>query len=186
MPTACAVPPTACAMRVGSTVVTAIATVSWTPGSGPWTSRCPKLREGTYFPEWLLERRRRAEAAPTSVVATCYLLGVSTRRMDGLVRSLGITGRSKSQASVLASDLDELVRDFRAASRRRPRGVGPEGLCVAPRGPTLDGLLWNRGTGFDDVVSLLFAGLIIVPIILIFRPAAPRRRCGSSESSISR
>jgi len=43
----------------------------------------PKLRQGTYFPEWLLERRRRAEAALTSVVATCYLLGVSTRRMDG-------------------------------------------------------------------------------------------------------
>jgi putative transposase len=50
----------------------------------------PKLREGTYFPDWLLERRRRAEAALTSVVATCYLLGVSTRRMDRLVQSLGI------------------------------------------------------------------------------------------------
>ncbi len=36
----------------------------------------PKLRSGTYFPDWLLERRRRAEAALTSVVATCYLLGV--------------------------------------------------------------------------------------------------------------
>ncbi len=35
----------------------------------------PKLRAGTYFPDWLLERRRRAEAALTSVVATCYLLG---------------------------------------------------------------------------------------------------------------
>lgn len=39
----------------------------------------PKLGAGTYFPEWLLERRRRAEAALTSVVATCYLLGISTR-----------------------------------------------------------------------------------------------------------
>ena len=38
----------------------------------------PKLRSGSYFPDWLLERRRRAEAALTSVVATCYLLGVST------------------------------------------------------------------------------------------------------------
>ena len=51
----------------------------------------PKLREGSYFPEWLLERRKRAERALTSVVATCYLLGVSTRRMDKLVQSLGIT-----------------------------------------------------------------------------------------------
>ena len=42
----------------------------------------PKLREGSYFPDWLLERRRRAERALTTVVATCYLLGVSTRRME--------------------------------------------------------------------------------------------------------
>jgi putative transposase len=35
----------------------------------------PKLREGSYFPDWLLERRRRAERALTTVVATCYLLG---------------------------------------------------------------------------------------------------------------
>ncbi len=56
----------------------------------------PKLREGSYFPDWLLERRRRAEAALTTVVATCYLLGVSTRRMDKLVTALGISGLSKS------------------------------------------------------------------------------------------
>ena len=55
----------------------------------------PKLREGTFFPDWLLERRRRAEAALTTVVATCYLLGVSTRRMDKLVQPLGITGLSQ-------------------------------------------------------------------------------------------
>jgi transposase-like protein len=51
----------------------------------------PKLREGSYFPDWLLQRRRRAERALTTVVATCYLLGVSTRRMEKLVTSLGIT-----------------------------------------------------------------------------------------------
>ena len=67
----------------------------------------PKLREGSYFPEWLLESRRRAEAALTSVVATCFLLGVSTRRMDRLVQSLGITGLSKSQVPVMARDLDD-------------------------------------------------------------------------------
>jgi transposase-like protein len=73
----------------------------------------PKLREGTYFPEWLLERRKRAERALTSVVATCYLLGVSTRRMDKLVQSLGITGLSRSQVSVMARDLDAHVEEFR-------------------------------------------------------------------------
>jgi transposase-like protein len=73
----------------------------------------PKLREGTYFPEWLLERRKRAERALTSVIATCYVLGVSTRRMDKLVQSLGITGLSKSQVSVMARDLDAHVEEFR-------------------------------------------------------------------------
>jgi len=87
----------------------------------------PKLRQGTYFPEWLLERRRRAEAALTSVVATCYLLGVSTRRMDKLVQSLGITGLSKSQVSVMAKQLDEHVADFRT----RPLDAGPYTFVAA-------------------------------------------------------
>ncbi|MCB2693110.1 transposase, partial [Listeria monocytogenes] len=66
----------------------------------------PKLRTGSSFPEWLLTRRRRAEAALPSVVVTCYLLEVSTRRMDKLVQSLGITGLSRSQVSEMAKDLD--------------------------------------------------------------------------------
>ncbi|CRH16564.1 transposase [Mycobacterium tuberculosis] len=51
----------------------------------------PKLRQGSYFPDWLLQRRKRAERALTSVVATCYLLGVSTRRMERLVAAIGAT-----------------------------------------------------------------------------------------------
>ena len=82
----------------------------------------PKLRSGSYFPEWLLERRKRAESALISVVATCYLLGVSTRRMDKLVQTLGITGLSKSQVSRMAAELDEQVTAFRT----RPLGeAGP-------------------------------------------------------------
>src|SRR6188768_4006198 len=73
----------------------------------------PKLRTGSYFPEWLLERRKRAESALISVVATCYLLGVSTRRMDKLVQTLGITSLSKSQVSRMAADLDTQVTAFR-------------------------------------------------------------------------
>jgi putative transposase len=82
----------------------------------------PKLRQGSYFPEWLLERRKRAERALTSVVATCYLLGVSTRRMDKLVQSLGITTLSKSQVSEMAKDLDSHVEQFRS---RRLDDAGP-------------------------------------------------------------
>jgi hypothetical protein len=81
----------------------------------------PKLRSGSYFPGWLLERRRRAERALTTVVATCYLLGVSTRRMERLVESLGITRLSKSQVSEMARDLDTQVAEF----RHRPLDQGP-------------------------------------------------------------
>ncbi|UTX34982.1 IS256 family transposase [Micrococcus luteus] len=73
----------------------------------------PKLRSGTYFPEWLLERRKRAESALITVVADCYLAGVSTRRMDKLVKTLGINALSKSQVSRMAADLDEHVESFR-------------------------------------------------------------------------
>src|SRR5690242_15955413 len=87
----------------------------------------PKLRHGSYFPDWLLERRKRAERALTTVVATCYLLGVSTRRMDRLVETLGITSLSKSQVSVMAKELDTAVEAFRA----RPLDAGPYTFVAA-------------------------------------------------------
>ena len=87
----------------------------------------PKLREGSYFPDWLLERRRRAERALTTVVATCYLLGVSTRRMEKLVEALGITRLSKSQVSVMAAELDAHVSEFRG----RPLDAGPYTFVAA-------------------------------------------------------
>ena len=87
----------------------------------------PKLRHGSYFPDWLLERRKRAERALTTVVATCYLLGVSTRRMDKLVETLGITSLSKSQVSVMAKELDTAVEAFRT----RPLDAGPYTFVAA-------------------------------------------------------
>jgi putative transposase len=80
----------------------------------------PKLRQSTYFPEWLLERRKRAERALTSVVATCYLLGVSTRRMDKLLQSLGITSLSKSQVSEMPRTSTRTWRSFAPAGSRTP------------------------------------------------------------------
>jgi putative transposase len=94
----------------------------------PWQTRAgeielaiPKLRSGSYFPEWLLERRRRAEQALVSVVATSYLLGVSTRRVEKLVGQLGIASLSKSQVSEMAKSLDAQVEAFRS----RPLDAGP-------------------------------------------------------------
>jgi putative transposase len=81
----------------------------------------PKLREGSYYPDWLLQARRRAEKALVAVVAQCYVEGVSTRRVDDIVRAMGIDGISKSQVSVLAKTLDAEVEAF----RNRPLDVGP-------------------------------------------------------------
>jgi transposase-like protein len=93
----------------------------WDTRAGSMELAIPKLRQGSYYPDWLLEPRRRAERALVAVVAECYLLGVSTRRVDGLVKSLGIEGISKSQVSRRAATLDEDV----AAFRNRPLDAGP-------------------------------------------------------------
>jgi putative transposase len=85
----------------------------WDTRAGTVELAIPKLRSGSYFPEWLLERRRRAEQALISVVATSYLLGVSTRRVDKLVDQLGIKGISKSQVSQMSKVLDAQVEAFR-------------------------------------------------------------------------
>ncbi len=80
----------------------------------------PKLREGSYFPS-LLEPRRRSERALVSVVTQAYVEGVSTRRVDALVRSLGCDGISKSQVSRICAELDEVVSSF----LERPLDSGP-------------------------------------------------------------
>ena len=93
----------------------------WDTRAGTVELAIPKLRSGSYFPEWLLERRRRAEQALVSVVAPSYLLGVSTRRVDKLVEQIGIKGISKSQVSQMSKVLDAQV----AAFRNRPLEGGP-------------------------------------------------------------
>jgi putative transposase len=87
----------------------------------PGAAEHAKLRAGSYYPDWLLEPRRRAERALVSVVAQCYVEGVSTRRVDDIVHQMGIDGISKSQVSVLAKSLDEKVAEF----KNRPLDAGP-------------------------------------------------------------
>lgn len=93
----------------------------WDTRAGTVELAIPKLREGSYFPQWLLEPRRRAEKALVAVVADAYLRGVSTRRVDKLVQTMGIEGISKSQVSRMAAELDEMVTEF----RNRPLESGP-------------------------------------------------------------
>jgi putative transposase len=93
----------------------------WDTRAGTIELAIPRLRQGSYFPDWLLERRRRSEQALISVVATSYLLGVSTRRVEKLAETLGIQSLSKSQVSELAKSLDGAVEQFRS----RPLDAGP-------------------------------------------------------------
>ena len=95
------------------------------PAASSW--RCRSCGRAATSPGWLLERRRRAESALVSVVATSYLLGVSTRRMEKLVQALGITGLLKSQVSEMAKDLDSQVEAFRT----RPLDAGPYTFVAA-------------------------------------------------------
>ncbi len=95
MPTRWSAPSTAARHRAGPASATATATGPLDTRVGTVDVAIPKLRKGSYFPEWLLERRKRSEAALITVVADCYLAGVSTRRMDKLVKTLGIDSLSQ-------------------------------------------------------------------------------------------
>ena len=94
----------------------------------PWDTRAgtielaiPKLRRGVYSPEFLLQPRRRAEQALVAVVCQAYVEGVSTRRVDDLVKAMGIDGISKSEVSRMAKELDQVVSEF----KERPLDGGP-------------------------------------------------------------
>ena len=74
--------------------------------------KVPRVRDGGYFPS-LLEPRRKAERALSAVVQEAYVHGVSTRKVDELVKALGMTGISKSRVSEVCKELDEEVERFR-------------------------------------------------------------------------
>lgn len=84
----------------------------WETRVGHIPLRIPKLRQGSYFPS-LLEPRKRSEKALLAVVQEAYVKGVSTRKVDDLVRALGLKGISKSKVSRICQGLDQLVTAFR-------------------------------------------------------------------------
>src|SRR5579872_5505037 len=120
----------------------------WDTRVGSIELAVPKLREGSYFPDWLLQPRRRAEQAFVSVIADAYLAGVSTRRVEKLVQQLGVERMSKSQVSRLAKSLDQIVElapDPTPAGRRLDCDgldassplLGPSAQTFAIRGESL-------------------------------------------------
>lgn len=94
---------------------------TWDTRVGTMDLKVPRVRDGSYYPS-LLDPRKRAERALVAVVQEAYVQGVSTRRVDELVKSLGMTGISKSQVSRLCQELDATVERFRS---RRLDGTYP-------------------------------------------------------------
>ena len=86
---------------------------TWDTRVGTIELAIPKLRAGSYFPS-LLEPRRRAEQALLAVVQEAYVHGVSTRKVDDLLRALGLDGMSKSEVSRVCAELDASVEAFRS------------------------------------------------------------------------
>jgi transposase-like protein len=93
---------------------------AWDTRVGTVDLAIPKLRTGSYYPSFL-SARTRAEKALCSVVAQCYVEGVSTRKVEDIARQMGIDAISKSQVSRVCGELDELVD----AWRNRPLDAGP-------------------------------------------------------------
>ena len=93
---------------------------TWDTRVGTMELHIPKLREGSYFPS-LLEPRRRSEKALLAVIQQAYVEGVSTRRVDDLIKALGCDGISSSQVSRICEQLDEVVESFLG----RPLDGGP-------------------------------------------------------------
>jgi putative transposase len=85
---------------------------SWETRVGTVELKVPRVRDSSFFPS-LLEPRRKAERALSAVVREAYVPGVSTRKVDELVKALGMSGISKSQVSRLCEELDEEVERFR-------------------------------------------------------------------------
>jgi putative transposase len=103
----------------------------WDTRVGTVELAIPKLRQGSYFPDWLLEPRRRAERALASVVIQAYVEGISTRRVDDLARAMGVEGISKSQVSRICAALDEVVAQCGPGrlTRARTRCCGSTRWC---------------------------------------------------------
>jgi transposase-like protein len=86
-----------------------------------WDTRCgtmdlaiPKLRQGTYFPDWLLGPRQLGERTLVTAVADWYVQGASEQKVSDLVRALGLAAISASQVRELATDVEEMVNAVRS------------------------------------------------------------------------
>lgn len=136
-------------------------TRTWDTRVGTVELRIPKITPGSFFPS-LLEPRRRAERALAAVIQEAYVKGISTRKVDDLVRSLGIDGISRSEVSRICKQLDAEVEAFRTRPiegehpyvwvdatfhKVREGGRVVSLACVVAIGVNTEG--WRQVLGFD-------------------------------------
>ena len=88
-------------------------TRKWETRVGEMELGIPKLRRGSYYPDWLLEPRRPAERALVNVIQQAYIQGVSTRKVEALVRELGLDHLDQSKVSRITKELQGQVDAFR-------------------------------------------------------------------------
>ena len=138
---------------------------TWDTRVGTMELHIPKLREGSYFPS-LLEPRRRSEKALLAVIQQAYVEGVSTRRVDDLIKALGCDGISSSQVSRICEQLDEVVESFLG----RPLDSGPypyvwlDGLTQKVReGGRIVNVCVVVATGIHTSKPQLFVDTIFIP-----------------------
>jgi putative transposase len=91
----------------------------WDTRLGTLELQIPKLRQGSYFPS-VLQQRRKSEAALAAVIQEAYVHGVSTRKVDKLVRAMGLDGIDKSAVSRICARLDQEVQRFRERAITEP------------------------------------------------------------------
>ena len=120
---------------------------TWDTRVGTMELHIPKLREGSYFPS-LLEPRRRSEKALLAVIQQAYVEGVSTRRVDDLIKALGCDGISSSQVSRICEQLDEVVESFQVSRVNYIRRLASISFAGSPPWPgPVAGQRWSGSWG---------------------------------------
>lgn len=72
----------------------------------------PKLRQGSYMPSFI-EPRRMTDKALVNIIQEAYINGVSTRKVDNLVESIGLD-IDKSKVSRICKEIGDTVEAFRS------------------------------------------------------------------------
>jgi hypothetical protein len=128
---------------------------SWETEVGRIDIAIPKLRRGTYFPGWLLERQRSAERILTALVLDAYARGVSARKVTALVTSLGIERLGRAQVLKLTREVEGAFNDHRAARAAAAAAPPPApSEQLGDDGPSIHGFDGPSGGSEASPVSI--------------------------------